>query len=272
MSQPSPDEELHELTEALVGRAVRGERAAHDELLLRVNASPRLRKIVELSLFDEVRRALSVSDVVQEVCLRVGANLGGFEDRSGSATGADDDRSFWGWVATIARNLIRNAAARKEQRRRAPIATQPEAKEEGDKRGQERSLQELIQATSSIATKAQRLGAMRQHERRPEQLQLLFRAVYEAGTHNDEGQQVMVELIWAMLDELVLAQIITKRSRDLWVGYRLTLLSQKELVVKYEVPERSLRRRIHEVDAELRLMLLGRITGADEADSDGEES
>ena len=86
--------------QSLVDRARRGDRRAFDELIR--DHQPRLERLVEARLGNQLRGALDVEDVLQEALLRAFRSLPGFKWRREDA--------FFSWMAGIVENVIRTAA------------------------------------------------------------------------------------------------------------------------------------------------------------------
>jgi len=101
-------------TETLVERAKNGDRAAFDALAARYQA--RLEALVMTRFGYHLEAEMEAEDVIQETLLKALQSIQRFNWRG--------EDSFMRWLGTIAENVIRSAARRKERRHAVPLQTE----------------------------------------------------------------------------------------------------------------------------------------------------
>ena len=97
-------------TRALIERARRGDRAAFEELTTRY--SPRIDALIRLRLGSDLATKVEVEDVAQETMIKAFTSI--------ETLRAEDERSFFAWLASIAHNVVLELA--RHHRRRPSVA------------------------------------------------------------------------------------------------------------------------------------------------------
>ena len=106
---------LNNSEEHLVRQSIAGDKVALGQLLL--SYYDRLERHVVYQIPQDLRALVQSQDILQQTCVRAFSAIGAFQLTPKS--------SFYGWLRTIADNLVKDAAKHRRRERRASTPSEP---------------------------------------------------------------------------------------------------------------------------------------------------